>query len=642
MSLSFTNSGLVAGYHKKITSITLANCRAYCIDEYYINLPNGDNLLIYGENGSGKSSLFKALSNYFSKSVNSNIEFVKNRHFNNLPGFIKLTFADFDRVTKSVLNSNIESYSFGSDHSENLPNYIKVAALIKGFLDYSNLLEVYLYSDKNLFNLITLNLLADQLPLRSGGSIKFKENWDSIQNKLVKKSRNRNSKEHKLALIELNNFHIQLHSTLTAVFVELNRLLNEYFKDFNINLNFNLPAFTFEYGPKHNWKTIAELNLIVIKDNIDISDNYRDTLNEARLSAISICLYLASLKENPDYDLKLIYLDDVFIGLDAGNRLPILDILDKEFNDYQIIISTYDRHWFELAKRRFSLNAYTSWKPIEFFVGQHTTDNITYSKPIIIESESHYDRAVQYLHNRIKPDYPAAANYFRKALEELISSTLPKWELADNNYTQIPEYKLSKLCQKLKKFLNKIGTSDNYINTIITFLPSLLHPLSHHEISSQIYKSELLMITEAFASLKKQITDLDLMNNYVFKLNAGTLIKLIFEVNATDNHFCYYELKLKEALIYKRISNNSFEICSVECNVTKLYGNNGKKKYPTTSINKNNPLFQYSSLKEACDKIHAHLIKSPDIGHFDQKSNYIDQIHFFKDDSYQPLNSIRL
>ena len=54
-------------------------------------------------------------------------------------------------------------------------------------------------------------------------------------------------------------------------------------------------------------------------------DDYNQVLNEARLSAISTCIYLASIKNNPQaIEYKLLFLDDIFIGLDMGNRLPIL------------------------------------------------------------------------------------------------------------------------------------------------------------------------------------------------------------------------------------------------------------------------------------------------------------------------------
>jgi len=55
---------------KRITQIDICNYRAFYNEKnsptkYRINLPNGENLLIYGENGSGKSSFFKALNEIF-------------------------------------------------------------------------------------------------------------------------------------------------------------------------------------------------------------------------------------------------------------------------------------------------------------------------------------------------------------------------------------------------------------------------------------------------------------------------------------------------------------------------------------------------------------------------------------------------
>ena len=44
---------------RKITGITIDNYRAWHGPYPKIELPNGENLLIYGENGSGKSSFFK-------------------------------------------------------------------------------------------------------------------------------------------------------------------------------------------------------------------------------------------------------------------------------------------------------------------------------------------------------------------------------------------------------------------------------------------------------------------------------------------------------------------------------------------------------------------------------------------------------
>ena len=37
---------------------------------------------------------------------------------------------------------------------------------------------------------------------------------------------------------------------------------------------------------------------------------------------------------------KVPFLDDIFIGLDIANRLPLLEILESDFPDYQIFIIT--------------------------------------------------------------------------------------------------------------------------------------------------------------------------------------------------------------------------------------------------------------------------------------------------------------
>jgi len=63
---------------KRITELTVCNYRAFYNEEnnqgkYKISLPKGDNLLVYGENGSGKSSLFKAIEDLFLSSEDEEI-----------------------------------------------------------------------------------------------------------------------------------------------------------------------------------------------------------------------------------------------------------------------------------------------------------------------------------------------------------------------------------------------------------------------------------------------------------------------------------------------------------------------------------------------------------------------------------------
>ena len=78
-------------------------------------------------------------------------------------------------------------------------------------------------------------------------------------------------------------------------------------------------------------------------------------LNEARLSALGLAIYLAGrlvcTPSAPSTALKLLVLDDVLIGLDLANRLPLLDVIEKKFinEGWQVVLLTFDRAWYELS-----------------------------------------------------------------------------------------------------------------------------------------------------------------------------------------------------------------------------------------------------------------------------------------------------
>jgi hypothetical protein len=140
-------------------------------------------------------------------------------------------------------------------------------------------------------------------------------------------------------------------------------------------------------------------------------------LNEARLSALALALYLASvLLSNPapgsavPDPLKLLVLDDVLIGLDLSNRLPLLEILEKHFGDFQVILFTYDRVWFELAH----LQELSSgrWSYAELF--SNWLGNPGYEVPVLNGGREYLQQAKLHL---AAHDYRAAAVYARAAFE---------------------------------------------------------------------------------------------------------------------------------------------------------------------------------------------------------------------------------
>lgn len=63
---------------KKITKIEIENSRAY-YDRLTFSMEKGENVLLYGENGSGKTSLYKSL-NDFIQSFYSHVSYTTNRN----------------------------------------------------------------------------------------------------------------------------------------------------------------------------------------------------------------------------------------------------------------------------------------------------------------------------------------------------------------------------------------------------------------------------------------------------------------------------------------------------------------------------------------------------------------------------------
>ncbi|OLY91826.1 Recombinational DNA repair ATPase RecF [Cnuella takakiae] len=626
---------------KRITSVYLENYRAFYGIYKDIKLPNGENLLIYGENGSGKSSLYKALNDYFTNS-RTPVSFVNNRYAQTQFGSIKIEFNDLTSNPIIAIPNTHQTFEFTPQNSNNQVQFIQDGALVKGFLDYSKLLDVYLHKEPkpNLFNLIVLNLLFNHIPISSGGTYRLGTKWKQLQEDLIKNSYTRNDRLHQIALAELPIFEGHLTSTLDEIFTDSNRMLNEYFSDLNIQISYELAPITFNYGlGKWGWHCTTDLRLNVIKDGAVIIGDYSDILNEARLSAFAVCLYLASLKRNPQVDLQILYLDDIFIGLDAGNRLPILDIITSEFKGYQTFISTYDRHWFELAKKYFEIIGENRWVSVEFYVGKETSNGISFDKPIMTLGKTEFDRAIRYLHHRTEPDYPAAANYFRKALEHLLKKHMPKYELADTDSVQLPNYKLSQVLKRTNEFLTKTGNSVSAINIISSLLHGLIHPLSHYTINSPVYKSELTKVEAAIQQLETQFITMDIPNNYRCILGKDQKIKMSFCVDQQANHFFFYEVIIKSSLIIKNLPGSTPVVCSTKCVVDRWYGNNGGNSYPPGKAKRKDPKHNHDSLESAYKNIHSYL--SGNVIAFNISANgYIANCEWLGAAGWEPLANL--
>ncbi|WKK59904.1 AAA family ATPase [Sphingobacterium sp. BN32] len=581
---------------KRITNIKIRNCGAY-FDEYSIPLHSGQNLLIYGENGSGKSSLYKALNSFFRNSVSTQ-EFTKNLFNSNNDGIVEVEFSNFLESD----DPNSERYCFSESASNNEVAFIKEASLLNGFLDYTDLLKIYLKSDPNpnLFELIILNLLREFIPVSSASSISIGDQYDALINDLITNTRNTRSRSHKSGLLRIDEFDLSLRTLLDKIFILVNVYIKDYFFLSDIAIEYHLEKLEFFYPSKQKstWFLKTDLRLKILKNGTELGEEYKNFLNEARLSSVAICLYLASLKLFPnEVDLKLIYLDDIFIGLDTSNRIPILNILNEQFSNYQIVISTYDRGFFEACIRKLGKTGQWDWKPIELYVGETDHNNAKIEVPILISSDSDLEKARYFLYNNQKPDYPAAANYFRKYLEHRLLEVFPDEIFREDNLQIIDAYKLSKTFKACKKLLQQNGIAISEFENLQSYLFLLLHPLSHHNTSSNTYKRDLKEIDNYIFNLLESHRKLGFIKN-LRHFAKDTTIRIEFFIN--QYNIWYYEFYVKDCLFFN-VETGLFS--EVELTCTKFYSIKNKVKQKVTTLNRGTSNINYRSIKEAFEEI---------------------------------------
>lgn len=85
--------------------------------------------------------------------------------------------------------------------------------------------------------------------------------------------------------------------------------------------------------------------------NITTKPAYK-VLSESLLNSLGLAVYFTCIKQF-NTQTKFIVLDDIMNSLDMGHRDTLLDLIDTEFQDYQIILFTHDLYWFQKIQRRF-------------------------------------------------------------------------------------------------------------------------------------------------------------------------------------------------------------------------------------------------------------------------------------------------
>ena len=395
----------------KINTLTLNNFRAFPGPEPQTFTLGGKNLLVYGENGTGKSSVFQALKTFFSFGLPDDVGETCNAFSGVLEHWLEVKFDDGQPPAR---------WHGPPTTPTRLPDgRVLEAALRRGCLNYKSLLDTNYGQGSdtvNLFQIAVGPLLGDySVPISGGGTATIAQLWEEVRQ--AKPSYN-SKRQVALATSTALAFNQGFSLALEAIQREVDRLLNVLpAKEAFLNsLNFSGVFYDRDARDFDGMKLEPVMSL-----RGHMIDRPQHFLNEARLSALALAIYLAGrLTSVPTggNDLKLLVMDDVLIGIDLSNRLPLLDLLRERFADWQIVLLTHDRVWFEMA--RMHTQGGGKWNSVEIF--DRVCPERDIPCPVIRKVNSKaakgcLDDARRFLNDPTGPYEAAAANYARSGFE---------------------------------------------------------------------------------------------------------------------------------------------------------------------------------------------------------------------------------
>src|SRR5712692_449592 len=394
----------------RIAKIEIKDFRAFPgPGTYTFDLDGGKNLLVYGENGSGKSSLFRALVEFFNLDSKAK-PFADYKNIFSDPGLadghITVHFDDDQPPGVWLFNGTRPT----------VEPRVAETALRKGCLDYRALLRInFVHSQGrvNLFELVVEDLLTSYPVLSGGRATTIGRLWQQV---VTRKPANHRGRNVQYAQSACDTFNQAVAPAWPSLFDKAEEILAA-FPECGVSLSFDFLGVSYDVLRREFAQ--KELNLGVSLNGQAIPE-HQHFLNEARLSAIALSLYFAGLlisipspvPDAPEYP-KLLVLDDVLIGLDMSNRMPVLNILREHFADWQIFLFTHDKVWYEIV--RFQTEAGKDWLYHELY---YATNDAGYECPVHRGHQEGWTDLLKKARKHLQEnDERAAAVYARAAFE---------------------------------------------------------------------------------------------------------------------------------------------------------------------------------------------------------------------------------
>ena len=549
----------------KINKIEIKNFKFF--HETFPLALNGMNLLLYGENGCGKSSIYWSFYTHYQACLKTaaqarkyfdvaHPENLRNRFAN--PGDESGLAVEFveegSGTTHTYSDTSVSCYINDPSSLSFMNSTLKASdfmnyKFLTSMFDFRNSQDnnVFPIFEKEIFQYLPLrpSMFASKFPPMPSNSAE--EYWQEIKNNIELIPRSNSGRylvsndEHRLVVDQVEEFNDMLDAALGELVTTANDIISDQFGlEVELQMRYSRASFNDFVSPagkERNQRLVSPKIVINARmTNPNVVDGSpilhpRSFFNEAKLTQMALSLRLAILDLKPSAGANnnsTVFVDDLLISLDMACRRKVIDVMLEYSANRQFVVMTHDRNFFYLFKSAIERHGDGNWKYVEMYAPE--VNGVP--KPCAIENLGYLVKARHFLD---KLEIPAAVNYLRKACEYELKRILPEHlKVADAESGR--SLTLNALIQNFNEFSRKHKNFPRIVNSFTDDRKLIMNPFSHDDMHCQAYRMEVETLLSQIKDLEgvkgKILVDYDKVRNGTFRMemtNNGHTHSVEFE-----------------------------------------------------------------------------------------------------------------